>query len=443
MAARSDIAGAVPCGYRGPMPESAEAREPAAQEVHREAVPAPAAEASVDATAIGSGGSPAVDRVLALQRGAGNQAVARYLAAQRSGGATLAVSPDPSRAWSTPPGGVLLRQPEGGDSAAANPLAVAAQNNAHLIRNRANMRLGSLGNFNSTVDRAFNVWQPKRDRLVENYRIAFHDHERVLAAGRAAAESQNFYTGILIGAAASVVIAAGVAIALPAVAAAPAFSGVWWASTAGQAVASSAGGSAAGTVVNTDTSGYQAQGSAQDEEISALREINALERRARRMGQLGVNFGIFASNAEYAVAQIDALQRHGEADMNMDETLTLISELMNQEHDVAETDRVLANEQAGFERLQAAAQTWQVPPTSRVEQDIWILWISRVTDGDILDRDAIENHLHSIGVLGENSRLGVDFGYWTSGDDEQEAIAAARTSRQELEAQRAAQPTTE
>ena len=30
--------------------------------------------------------------------------------------------------------------------------------------------------------------------------------------------------------------------------------------------------------------------------------------------------------------------------------------------------------------------------------DIWILWISRVTDGDILDRDAVENHLHSIGA---------------------------------------------
>jgi hypothetical protein len=424
------------------MPEPAEARESAAQEVRLQSVPALSPEAPTNTPLLRSGLPPGVGSVLALQRAAGNQAVARYLAGHGPGGAAHSVQPVPGSAGTVSPGGVLQRQPEGGDTA-VHPLAATAQNNAHLIRNRANMRLGSLGNFNSTVDRAFNVWQPKRDRLVENYRIAFHDHERVLAAGRAAAESQNFYTGILIGAAASVVIAAGVAIALPAVAAAPAFSGVWWASTAGQAVASSAGGSAAGTAVNTDTSGYQAQGSAQDEEISALREINTLERRARRMGQLGVNFGIFASNAEYAVAQIDALQRHGEADMNMDETLTLISELMNQEHDVAEADRVLANEQAGFERLQAAAQTWQVPPTSRVEQDIWILWISRVTDGDILDRDAIEDHLHSIGVLGENSRLGVDFGYWTSGDDEQEAIAAARTGRQELENQRAAQPSTE
>ncbi|MDQ1739647.1 MAG: hypothetical protein QOE53_1299, partial [Pseudonocardiales bacterium] len=41
----------------------------------------------------------------------------------------------------------------------------------------------------------------------------------------------------------------------------------------------------------------------------------------------------------------------------------------------------------------------------------------------------IEDHLHQIGVLGQNSLLGVDFGHWTSSDDEQEAISAARGVR--------------
>lgn len=128
--------------------------------------------------------------------------------------------------------------------------------------------------------------------------------------------------------------------------------------------------------------------------------------------------------------------------MNIDETLTLISELMAQEHDVEASDRVLANERGGFERLQGAALEWEVPSESRVEQDIWIVWISHVTDGDILDRDAIEDHLHSIGVLGSYSRLGVDFGDWTSSDDQDEAISAARGRRQELDDQRRAQPST-
>lgn len=399
------------------MPDPAAQQPASTTQIHEPAVaPQPPSAAPLIPTG--------ADRVLALQRSAGNQAVARMLAAQR---------------------GMLMRDdPPGGTAAAEapadHPLAAAAQTNAHAIRNRANLRLGSLGNFNSTVDGAFSTFTPKRERLFRNYRNAFVEHQRVLAVGRAAADSQNFYTGIVIGAAASVVVAAAVAVALPAVAAAPAFSGVWWASTAGQAVASSAGGSAAGTQVNTDTSGYEAQGAATDDELAALRELNTLEQRARRMGRLGVNFGIFASNAEYAVAQIDALIRHGEADMTMDETLNLISQLMNEERDVQAADRVLANERAGFERLQSAAQDWQVPSEARVEQDIWIVWISHVTDGDILDRDAIENHLHSIGVLGTASRLGVDFGGWTSGDDEQEAIAAARTARRELEAARDAQP---
>ena len=433
------------------MSELAGSREGVRDEVRSQPVPTQAPPSTCGlgaAPAIAAPGvGPGVANILSLQRSAGNQAVARYLAAQGSGAPLGATRPAPgAESLTASPGGVLLR--DNGDTAgganaiAENPLALAAQRNAQLIRNRANLRLGSLGSFNSTVDTAFRAYEPKRDRLVRNYRNAFRDHERVLAAGRAAAESQNFYTGIVIGAAASVVVAAGVAIALPAVAAAPVFSGVWWASTAGQAVASSAGGSAVGSAVSTDTSGYDARGSEDDEELAALRELNTLERRARRMGTLGVNFGIFASNAEYAVSQIDALIRHGEADMDLNETLTLVSELMNQEHDVEATDRVLANERAGFERLQAAAGAWEVPAESRVEQDIWIAWISRVTDGDILDRDAIENHLLAIGVLGANGRLGVDFGSWTSGDDEQAAITAAQRRRQELEDARSAQPST-
>jgi hypothetical protein len=66
----------------------------------------------------------------------------------------------------------------------------------------------------------------------------------------------------------------------------------------------------------------------------------------------------------------------------------------------------------------------------------WRLYV--VTNSDLLDRDAIEDHLHAIGVLGKNSILGVDFGRWTSEDDEKEAIAAAKTKASEMEEQKKA-----
>ena len=56
------------------------------------------------------------------------------------------------------------------------------------------------------------------------------------------------------------------------------------------------------------------------------------------------------------------------------------------------------------------------------------MWMESVPDGrsDILDLDEIEDHLEAIGMLGGGSLLGVDFGIWTSTDDEREALAAAR-----------------
>ena len=70
-----------------------------------------------------------------------------------------------------------------------------------------------------------------------------------------------------------------------------------------------------------------------------------------------------------------------------------------------------------------------------MEQDIWVLWIASLDpknedSHDILDLDAIEDHLHyKIGVLGEGSVLGVNFGRYTSEADERAAIYAARAKK--------------
>lgn len=57
------------------------------------------------------------------------------------------------------------------------------------------------------------------------------------------------------------------------------------------------------------------------------------------------------------------------------------------------------------------------------------MWMAGLRDdqSDMVDLDAIEDHLAAIGVLGGVSVLGVDFGMWTSTDDELAALSAARS----------------
>lgn len=61
-----------------------------------------------------------------------------------------------------------------------------------------------------------------------------------------------------------------------------------------------------------------------------------------------------------------------------------------------------------------------------MERGIWILWLADLNtdESDIIDLDAIENHLANIGLIGPSGILGVDFGDWTSKEDELNAIFA-------------------
>jgi hypothetical protein len=133
--------------------ELAGSREGVRDEVGSQPVPTqapPSTRGLGAAPAIAAPGvGPGIGNILSLQRSAGNHAVARYLAAQGGGAAPGVERTAPGAGSLTAsPGGVLLR--DNGDAAgganavAQNPLALAAQRNAQLIRNRANLRLGSL-----------------------------------------------------------------------------------------------------------------------------------------------------------------------------------------------------------------------------------------------------------------------------------------------------------
>jgi hypothetical protein len=66
-----------------------------------------------------------------------------------------------------------------------------------------------------------------------------------------------------------------------------------------------------------------------------------------------------------------------------------------------------------------------------MERDIWILWMGSLKrDSNILDIDAIEDY------LGPDGLKLVDFGIYTSDDDENEAIDNARSQSKGIEERR-------
>jgi len=132
--------------------------------------------------------------------------------------------------------------------------------------------------------------------------------------------------------------------------------------------------------------------------------------------------------AEYAIGEIRVHVAGGQEEMSESDLLDLISALMRADSSSADLDRTMPALRSRLQDIETRVLSAPVQTTQEMEQDIWILWMSTILnrDSNILDYDAIEDHLASIGVLGPNSRLGVDFGWWTSEDDELAALEAAR-----------------
>jgi hypothetical protein len=147
---------------------------------------------------------------------------------------------------------------------------------------------------------------------------------------------------------------------------------------------------------------------------------------------------LIASGAEYAIGEIKAQIGGGAgADMPVADLHDLIGTLAADDAAFAQLDDAFSGAIAAMEGIHASVLAAPEPSgrQQEVEQSIWILWIAELSEeeSDVLDINAIENHLAAIGVLGPGSRLGVDFGWWTFKSDEVKAIHAARGKKAEIE----------
>lgn len=319
--------------------------------------------------------------------------------------------------------------------------AETAKKNAERVRDNTAGLVAQVALYDAAANLAFAAYQPKRMATSRNYRDAFAKHTNVLGQAKLAAERQNLIVGVVIGAVASAVVGVAAAAVLPAsVLSAAAFSAATITSVSAQGVISSAAGTAISSAVATDTN-FDAAGSANDEELDAWKTMAQLQEQARKVSTLGAKLGYLLGNAEYAIAQVNAHVDGGKPEMGWADTLTLVTDMMDIDKSTSRLTEPLKEATGKMGELKSTAENMEVPSVDALERQIWIVWISGLTNSDLLDRDAIEDHLHAIGVLGKNSILGVDFGRWTTEDDEKEAIAAAKTKASEMEEQKkAAQP---
>ena len=150
----------------------------------------------------------------------------------------------------------------------------------------------------------------------------------------------------------------------------------------------------------------------------------------------GNSLFLINGGAEYAIGEIRAHVAGGQTDMSEEQLLDLVQSLIRADRSGAAVEREVRSRLERLpdvlSRIRAAAAG--LPSVEQMEKDIWVLWISEISesDSDILDLDAIEDHLAAIGVIGPNSVLGVDFGIWTSEDDQLDAIRAARRQAPEV-----------
>jgi Domain of unknown function (DUF4157) len=261
----------------------------------------------------------------------------------------------------------------------------------------------------------------------DTYTRAYETYAGVIRAAGAEARNQQDWINIFVG------IGIGVGVGLLSAAIVPEGLALGWmvlTEAAGETVeaAAAAGVQASGI---TSVAGTDLQPGGLDPHVLSTGVWHNLADLYR--GVLGVQrhtqyLPLILGGAEYALGQFRLLEAGVPADMQQAELVDMAVTLNRSGAHVRRLGPELTQRLAALDRLREQAAAVQRREMREVEHDVWIMWMETVPDGqsDILDLDEIEDHLEAIGMLGSGSLLGVDFGMWTSTDDERAALAAAR-----------------
>jgi hypothetical protein len=366
--------------------------------------------------------------VLALQRAAGNQAVGRMLSAR-------GLARDP-----------VAAPPAGGTVGTA--LMEANRDKLETIRAEALVRMGRLTKLEGSSRDAINAAKTRMLETSTEYDRAYENYARVIQAAKLEAANQQFYADIVMGIAIAVLVGVtveAVPIMLGCAAAAEAV-GVGL-KAAGKAAVKTAGKDAvmegaeiivgkAAAATGLAVAGTDLEPGGMRPEILKMgvwKSLSQLHQNAPRIGGASLTQGLLMSNAEYAIGEIKAHTGGGKGDMGEQDAIDLILTVIKAGDAAKDVDKKLDAAEAKIEALRKAASTPVTYKAPQMERDIWNLWMGSLKeDSNILDIDAIEDY------LGPKGLKMVDFGDYTSDDDENEAILKARGSKKEIEDRRKA-----
>lgn len=306
--------------------------------------------------------------------------------------------------------------------------------------------LESKGNMNrrahelaSLVQIGISVGDLARNRLLaysNKYRLAYQDYAAAIRGARVAAQDQNLYLSVVIGTACSV----AAAFILPSTAAG------WFALTASELATGLASGVGQATVGAGLASILQIAGgdlepgglSPEAQELPVWRTAANIYRTAASQIETIRNLDQVVARAEFLVGEIRTQVAGGLPTMFEEHVLDRVEALIRADQAMARLDdNGLLRGRRGLDQFQAdlAALNPEGYSQQRMEQDIWILWMATLSDASVLDLNPIENRLRAVGVIGpNNSRLNIDFGFYTFYWEEDEARDAARVEAANIRA---------
>jgi hypothetical protein len=259
------------------------------------------------------------------------------------------------------------------------------------------------------------------------YFNAYANYARAVRAAQAEALNQQFWNNVFLG----IGIAAGVGLISGAIL--PAGLALGWrvlAEVAGEVTEVGVAGrmQAAGLTDVQDTNLEPAGVSPDTLNSQFWERLNALNRDMQGIQQHTKYLPFVLQGVEYVLGQVQVLEAGGKTVMSQAELVDLAESLDQAAAHLTQLNAELSRRLDVLDQLLTRARAAPRYSEEELECYIWILWMSTLSDNqsDILDRNPIEDRLHEIRVLGPNSLLGVDFGLFTSEDEELAALAAAR-----------------
>ena len=308
-------------------------------------------------------------------------------------------------------------QRDNGEARQPPLLSATALRRSEAIRGVAQARLVGVAGYNAIADRAIATYRDKRLIYAGNWGRAWERHSAILTQAGEQAAMQNLIEGVVIGAVASVLVAAAATVVFPAAAAAAAFSAGWMAFTAGTATAASVLGTGAAVTIGRPSVPGATSGQ-RDAEADAWRAIANVESTARHVAACAPKFGLELGNAEYSIAQVQAHIDGGTTDMTWADTLDLVSTLANWETGLGNFDTQLGRARTGMESFEAAINEWEPPGVDRLEREVWYAWMAQLEDDEVLDQDKIQKELVRLGLIPDY--------FYMSDADQARAVASAR-----------------